>query len=168
MDNKSEGATDFFNFINDFGDSKKLLAAYGGLYFTGWVLKKPKLRLTTIEMFAAYGISGLITSGVKQVTGRARPYLKKEQYYFIGPKADRHRYFSFPSGHATISFSTATVLAQHTENKWLKAGLYSFAGAISTGRMYKNQHWFTDVLTGSLIGYFTGKIVVKVSEKLRS
>ena len=166
LKNQSKGATDFFNTINHLGDSEKLLAAYGGLYLSGWIFKKPAIRITSIELVSAYAISGLITTGAKKITGRARPYLEKEQYYFDGPVANKERYYSFPSGHVTISFSTASVLAHHTKNPWLKAGIYSTATAVSTARMYKNKHWFSDVVTGGLIGYFTGKIVVKVSEKL--
>ncbi|MFW6269745.1 MAG: phosphatase PAP2 family protein, partial [Bacillota bacterium] len=62
---------------------------------------------------------------------------------------------SFPSGHATGSFATATVLANHYPE--LGKFAYTWASLVAISRMYEDAHWFSDVVVGSAIGYFTAR-----------
>jgi membrane-associated phospholipid phosphatase len=63
---------------------------------------------------------------------------------------------SFPSGHASNSFATATVLQQHYG--W-KIGLPAFLLASYTGvsRITANQHWASDVVFGAAVGIASGR-----------
>jgi len=65
---------------------------------------------------------------------------------------------SFPSGHASATFATATVLEQHCG--W-KLGLPAFAAATYTGisRITDNKHWASDVVFGAFIGVASGRTV---------
>jgi len=81
------------------------------------------------------------TYAIKFATNRTRP------------NGDPH---SFPSGHASTSFTTAMVLQEHFG--W-KAGLPAFAAAAYTAftRIAANQHWASDVVFGAAVGLASGR-----------
>ncbi len=58
--------------------------------------------------------------------------------------------FSFPSGHATVSFACATTLALAVPR--LAVPLYALAAAISWSRVYVGVHYPLDVLAGAALG----------------
>ena len=64
---------------------------------------------------------------------------------------------SFPSGHTTTAFMTATML--HKEygylSPWVTVGAYSCATATGIMRMANNRHWYSDVLCGAGLGMLT-------------
>ena len=64
----------------------------------------------------------------------------------------------FPSGHASTSFTIATVLQEHFG--W-KVGIPAFAAAAYTGvsRVTENQHWASDVVFGAALGVASGRTV---------
>ena len=64
---------------------------------------------------------------------------------------------SFTSGHAASSFAVASVLAHRYPHKaWVKWGAYAAAAAVSLSRYSAKQHFLSDILVGSTIGYVTG------------
>jgi membrane-associated phospholipid phosphatase len=71
------------------------------------------------------------------------------------PNGDPH---SLPSGHASTSFATATVLQNHYG--W-KLGLPAYIAATYSGvsRIYENQHWASDVVLGAAVGIASGRTV---------
>ncbi len=58
--------------------------------------------------------------------------------------------FSFPSGHATVSFACATTLALAVPR--LRWPLYALATLISCSRVYVGVHYPLDVLAGAALG----------------
>jgi membrane-associated phospholipid phosphatase len=69
---------------------------------------------------------------------------------------------SFPSGHAMSAWAIAAVMAQqYPENRWIKVSSYSFATAVSLARIGGLNHFPSDVLIGSSMGYLIGRYVVR-------
>lgn len=66
--------------------------------------------------------------------------------------------YSFPSGHTSGSFATATVLQRRYG--W-KAGIpaYGFATYIAASRLSENRHFLSDVIFGAAIGLVAGRTV---------
>ncbi|MFO7945631.1 MAG: phosphatase PAP2 family protein [Armatimonadota bacterium] len=60
----------------------------------------------------------------------------------------------FPSGHATLSFATAKVVADRDEG--LEVPAYVAAGLISWSRHQTLQHHWHQILAGAAIGYWAG------------
>jgi undecaprenyl-diphosphatase len=58
--------------------------------------------------------------------------------------------YSFPSGHAMVSFACATVLALAVPR--LRWQLYALATLISFSRVYVGVHYPLDVLAGAVLG----------------
>jgi membrane-associated phospholipid phosphatase len=65
---------------------------------------------------------------------------------------------SFPSGHASVSFASATVLGR--EFGW-KVGVpaYAVASYIGLSRIEHKRHYLSDVLFGAAIGMMAGRSV---------
>ena len=66
------------------------------------------------------------------------------------PLLDSPSTYSFPSGHATVSFACATVLALAVPR--LRLPLFALATLISFSRVYVGVHYPFDVLAGAALG----------------
>ena len=66
---------------------------------------------------------------------------------------------SFPSGHATVTFATASVLERHFgyRGSW---PMWIIGGYVATSRLIDNQHFASDVVFGSALGVAAGWTVV--------
>jgi membrane-associated phospholipid phosphatase len=69
--------------------------------------------------------------------------------------------FSFPSGHASVTFATATVL--HRQFGW-KAGVpaYAMASYVALSRIQARRHYLSDVIFGAAVGIASGYAAVPV------
>ncbi|MBA2460525.1 MAG: phosphatase PAP2 family protein [Actinobacteria bacterium] len=72
---------------------------------------------------------------------------------------------SFPSGHATVSFACATVLALTVPR--LRWALFALAGSIAFSRVYVGVHYPLDVLAGAVLGAGVGLAVRSSGRLLR-
>ena len=72
--------------------------------------------------------------------------------------------FSFPSGHSSASFSTATAI--FTRQKNIGIPLLLLASGIAISRLYLFVHWPTDVLCGIVIGIACGALSYVAFEKI--
>lgn len=72
---------------------------------------------------------------------------------------------SFPSGHNSSAFASATSLAY--SYGW-KVGVPAYAGAmfVTMARIADDTHWFSDVVAGSALGFFWGRASA-LSDKYR-
>jgi membrane-associated phospholipid phosphatase len=95
--------------------------------------------LVVLADAAAYGVS----AALKAAVGERRPR-------GYDPLVALPHSSSFPSGHATMSFACATVLAV-LEPRAAPAFL-ALAAAIAYSRLYLGVHWPLDVLAGAALG----------------
>lgn len=63
-----------------------------------------------------------------------------------------HSHFSFPSGHTTAGFVLFLMLALICKKNWVKLVCFFIALLIGYSRVYISQHFFMDVVAGSLLG----------------
>ncbi len=77
------------------------------------------------------------------------------------PRPDGSDNLSFPSGHTTIAFAGAAILAQEYGHRSLAYSVGGYALATTTGtmRMLNNKHWLADVLFGAGVGIVSTKVV---------
>jgi membrane-associated phospholipid phosphatase len=66
---------------------------------------------------------------------------------------------SFPSGHASVTFATASVLERHFGYRaaW---PTFVIAGYVAASRLTENVHFLSDVLFGSALGIASGWTIV--------
>jgi len=91
---------------------------------------------------------------LKTVTQRSRPHEEREFGFWEGGN-------SFPSGHALVAWSLAATTANHfKERRWVAWLVYPLAGALSFSRVTSGNHFMSDVVVGSALGYLIGRHVV--------
>lgn len=130
----------------------------GSVYIYGLASENDYIRVTGRMVFESVLYSGLITTVLKSVSGRYRPYKNAGPYFFQPFRVDEGK-LSFPSGHSTVAFAISSVLSNRIKNVYASIGLYALAGVTSVSRLYKDDHWASDVFFGSAIGYFVGDYI---------
>jgi len=139
----------------------------GSLYLGGRLARDKRLAGTSLTAAKAFIVSTVCTQVIKQLTHRHRPYQDAipDHAQWEGPFADIH-YNSFPSGHSTAAFSLATVFAlEYSHTVWVPVLAYTLAAGTAVSRLYDNDHWASDVVIGSAIGFVTGRFMWKQSRK---
>jgi membrane-associated phospholipid phosphatase len=119
----------------------------GGAFATwglGKLFSRPDVEELGRDLVRAQIVTLSLTQAVKVVAGRTRPDGSDNQ--------------SFPSGHASGSFATATVLQRHYG--W-KVGIpaYAVAGYIAASRLSNARHYLSDVVFGASVGILVGRTI---------
>ena len=131
-----------------FGTTGKLLGeeyvqagSAGAAYLTGKLLKKPRLAAVGRDLMEAQFVSAATTQVLKFSVQRTRPDGEAR---------------SFPSGHASASFASATVLHRHFG---AKAAIPAYGAAlyITMSRLQANSHYASDILIGAALGMAVGR-----------
>ncbi len=105
---------------------------------------------------SSYAITSISAQIIKFLFDAPRPKL------YFGYQID-HAHFvkgveilsqhSFPSGHTTTAFSAAVLLSYWSKNKGWAPVFLLLAILVGYSRMYLSEHFFEDVLAGSVIGF---------------
>jgi membrane-associated phospholipid phosphatase len=154
----------FGNNLSQAGEVYTLMPAVAGLYLYGVIADDAKPREVGVLGGQALLDSLVVMEGMKLAFGRQRPNSTKAQ--------DRGEWFdggqSFPSGHAIMSWTLASVIAheyQHTPGgKWVPYVAYGIAGTVSVARWAAMQHYPSDIIAGGAMGWFIGRYVYKTHE----
>ncbi|MCX7698754.1 MAG: phosphatase PAP2 family protein, partial [Candidatus Goldbacteria bacterium] len=131
--NRSEFSDKIFDLFNMAGDGMSVLALNSFLFLFG-----EKEKSTAEKVIAAVLTSGVTSYVIKIIAGRQRPDTTDDRYDFNPFSLND----SFPSGHTTVAFSWATVVAQNYGIWYLT---YPVATLCGFARIYKNMHWASDV-----------------------
>jgi undecaprenyl-diphosphatase len=117
--------------------------------------------LVAVSMSAL--LSGVTVTILQQLFDRRRPPLVFHDVHLLLPLP---AHGSFPSGHATTSFSCALVLASFARQRRVRAAFFALALTIAFSRLYVGVHFPLDVLGGSLIGLAEGALVLQLVRRL--
>lgn len=119
-----------------------------------------------------YAETLLIANGIKELiklsVTRPRPYMYYDAETFPEKDVKNGDWAnSFPSGHTTIAFASAT-FTSYTFKKYFPdsklqipviAGSYAMAAGVAALRISSGNHFMTDVLAGCTIGTLSGFII---------
>lgn len=122
-----------------------------------------------IILLAAYLISGLVTQILKLYVynDAMRPNHLMPELRLIPDSFELHNRVanSFPSGHTTAAFSMFLILTIFIKNKKWGYFFGLMAVGVAYARVYLSQHFFEDILLGSIIGTFVSLVVYYFLEK---
>jgi len=127
------------------GNTPEQVALSLGTYAFGRVTHRPKVSHLGMDLLQAQMMSELLVEPLKLAIHRTRP--------------DGSNNRSFPSGHASVTFASATVIERHLG--WRKSVLgYAIASYVAASRMHDNRHYLSDVVFGAAVGTIAGRTVV--------
>ncbi len=127
----------------------------GGFYFLGLVTHDEHKRETGILAGEAAMDSYGVASVFKYAVGRERPLADDYRGNFGAGGT------SMPSEHAAAAWSIASVVAHEYPGPLTSILAYGMASAVSASRVSAKQHFPSDVLIGSAIGWFVGQHVYR-------
>ncbi len=160
------------NELTDNGGSQDLLrishqvSHFGEFYSTGGIaaafylvgVKKHDYRARETGILGAEALidAGIVVTVLKEITQRPRPNVPDPNDDFFDGGV------SFPSGHAITTFALATVIAsEYHDHKAVQIAAYGYATAVAISRYTGRNHFLSDVLVGSALGYGIGHYVYK-------
>jgi membrane-associated phospholipid phosphatase len=95
---------------------------------------------------------------MKAATMRERPTLDSAKGKFFQTSVGLDS--SFPSTHSMIAWSSAAVIASEYDGPLTQITAYGLATGLSLTRVLARQHFPSDVLVGSAVGWLAGRYVV--------
>jgi membrane-associated phospholipid phosphatase len=145
----SAAADKFFVPGKYIGATEVQIAASLATMVFGSMQDKPRVEHLGMDLLEAQILTEGIVEGAKLAIRRQRP---------VNPDGSRAPGYSFPSGHAAVTFASATVLQQHLG--W-KAAVPTFtvAAYVATSRLHDNRHFLSDVVFGAATGIIVGRSV---------
>ena len=99
--------------------------------------------------------STAVAYAFKEITQRQRPYQGNEHGDFFGGGT------SFPSEHSAIAWSIASVWAHEYPGWFSQFAAYSLASAVTVTRVTARQHFPSDAIIGSALGWYFGRQVYR-------
>ena len=134
-----------------------LVAVGGGMYLWGHITHDDHKRETGLLAGEAAINSLAVTYALKYALGRERPLQGNPPYqgdFWQGG-------VSFPSEHAAAAWSIASVIAHEYPGPLTSILAYGAASAISVSRITAKEHFPSDVLIGSAIGWLVAEEVYR-------
>jgi membrane-associated phospholipid phosphatase len=131
------------------------VGAAGGLYVLGKITHDDHKRETGVLAAEAVIDAYAVNSALSYSFGRERPYQDQGQGLFF------HGGTSFPSDHAALSWSVASVITHEYPGTLTDILAYGAATAISVSRVKGEEHFPSDVLVGSALGWLIGHEVYR-------
>jgi membrane-associated phospholipid phosphatase len=134
-----------------------------GLLIKGFITNKKTEQREALVMAGSNALCVALTFGMKEVFNRPRP--AEHDASIIALKNATNG--SFPSGHTSIAFATATSLSLLHPKWYVIVPAYSWASLVGYARMYVGVHYPTDVLAGAILGSGTAWLSHKLNNNLQ-
>ncbi|MCW3090330.1 MAG: phosphatase family protein [Ferruginibacter sp.] len=137
-------------------------AVFGSLAYA-FIKSDKELQHRSYEIIIAVGINILATNGLKAAFNRTRPSDEYPGQVFVLTTSNGH---SFPSGHTSLAFATATSFTLTYKKWYIAVPAYLWAGCVGYSRMYLGKHYPSDVLGGAITGAGSSLLSHWISKKL--
>ena len=140
-------------------------AAPVGLFAVGWIKKDKALQQQGLVLAGVLVANTVLTQTTKRLVDRPRPFVRFPD--IVNHTSESGRY-SFPSGHASTAWATATYLSLEYPRWYVIAPAVIWSVGASWARMYEGVHYPSDVLVGALVGAGTAVLGKHLRRKIFS
>ena len=144
----SPSADNIFHFISN-TNTEVNIAIPLAIGITGFVKKDTDMFKNACVMVGASAMNAVATYVIKYVVNRERPF---NAYPLIINKKTDAGDPSFPSGHTSSAFATATSFSLAYPKWYIIIPSYAWAGSVAYSRMYLGAHYPSDVIGGIIVG----------------
>ena len=118
------------------------------VFGTGLIEKDKTIQQKGLVMCASFLTATIISTSLKHAINRTRPFVTYPDIQKVTSGGSP----SFPSGHTSDAFSTATSLSLAFPKWYVIAPSYIYASAVGYSRMHLGVHYPSDVLAGAIVG----------------
>ena len=132
------------------------------IYSVGLIKQDSTIKKQAIFIGETFLVSAFVTTALKHSIKRERPF---DTYSDID-KATSAPGYSFPSGHTSTAFATATSLSMAYPKWYVIAPSFVWASAVGYSRMHLGVHYPTDVFAGALVGSGSAYITYRANKWL--
>lgn len=146
----------FVRVIEEFGNVRAVRPVAGVIFMGSLITENRRFQDAAFTSLEAVLYANVITGGLKAVFGRARPWQEMGAMHFDPFSGNT----SFPSGHSTTAFAFVTPWLLYYPDTFTP-GLLVLSAGTAFSRMLTHNHWFTDVVAGSTIGFATAYFLVR-------
>lgn len=140
--------------ISDYG-AYSFIALSGGSFLLGKMTHDDHLSEAGLLAGEAAINSTAVAYAFKEITQRQRPYQGNGHGNFFAGGA------SFPSEHSAIAWSIASVWAHEYPGWFSQMAAYGLASAVTLTRVTAKQHFPSDAVIGSALGWYFGRQVYR-------
>jgi membrane-associated phospholipid phosphatase len=133
------------------GTAGHIVPALVGTYVTSRLLGQNRFAKATLHVGLSYAMADAIESLLKPTVGRVRPSVGREPLTFR-PLSASGNYQSFPSAHVVHIASLGTAVAMEAPRPWVTALAGAAMAYVGAQRVYRNQHWSSDVVASGMLG----------------
>lgn len=151
----------FFQFVSN-SNKYIVLGIPATMATVGLIKHDDQLFRNACVTLTATALNFGVTNAMKYSFNRDRPFIT---YPDITRKSDGESP-SFPSGHTSLAFATATSLTLAYPKWYIIVPSYTWAGTVAYSRMDLGVHYPSDVLIGALVGAGSAWLSYAVNKKL--
>ena len=130
------------------------------IYSVGLIKKDSSIKKQAVFLGETFLVNAFVTIALKHTIKRNRPF---ETYADIDQAASSLGR-SFPSGHTSLAFATATSLSLAYPKWYVIAPSFVWASTVGYSRMHLGVHYPSDVLAGAIIGSGSAYLSYKVNK----
>jgi membrane-associated phospholipid phosphatase len=161
MNNRTDGTTRFCTGIS--GSTQLVATLIPASVLAAGVISFDKPTIVKgLYIAASVAGSAFITYGLKQSFQRQRPYDAYPDIIPVGGSSSP----SFPSGHTSMAFSSATSLTIAFPKWYVAVPAFAWATTVGYSRMYMGVHYPSDVLAGAVVGAGSAWLMHKANKWL--
>lgn len=140
-----------------FGTAKYTVPTVTSALIAAQISRNADWEDATRHITLSYIVGDVTEAAVKGAVGRQRPHYSGDPWR-MRPLSLADEWHSFPSGHVTHITAIAAALAEEVHRPW--ATVLSAGAVVLTGwqRIYRDQHWASDVIGGAIVGTAASRI----------
>jgi Membrane-associated phospholipid phosphatase len=121
--------------------------------------KDDALLKNALYVGVSIGVDGVLTYSMKELVKRPRPHATYPDINAYQTETS----LSFPSGHTSLAFTTATALSLKYPKWYVIAPSYFWACSVGYSRMNLGMHYPSDVFAGAILGAGSAYITYKIN-----
>jgi membrane-associated phospholipid phosphatase len=162
QEHRSGTTNSFARLGNAMGEPLYVVSGIGVGLLAGELSGNKEITRLAWRAGRAAALASGVTTVLKYTVGRIRPnHGDSDDFQPFGGGT------SFPSGHTTLAFAVATVIADESRNGWVDAAAYGAATLTAYARVNDDRHWASDVLAGAVVGHLSARWLSRRDASLR-